>query len=80
MKKVVFILSLLTSFVAYGHDATIVVRNQKAFDCMDEAICAAAKEGKKDILVKIRCGNYLFHEDYLMLKGQIGRASCRERV
>ena len=69
MKKVVFILSLLISFVAYGHDATIVVRNQKAFDRMDEAICAAAKEGKKDILLKIRCGNYLFHEDHLMLKG-----------
>ena len=54
--------------VAYGHDATIVVRSQQGFDRMDEAIRDAAKTGKKDILVKIRCGSYMFHDEHLTLK------------
>ena len=75
MKQLLFTLLMLCSVVAFGHDATIVVRNQKAFDRMDEAIRAAAKEGKKGILVKIRYGNYLFHENHLMLKGLPGDVS-----
>lgn len=69
MRKLLFILALLSSVVTYGHDATIVVRNQKAFDRMDMSIIEAAKSGKKDILVKIRCGSYLFHDDHITLKG-----------
>ena len=55
--------------MAYGHDATIVVRNQQGFDQMNEDIREAANVGKKDIVVKIKKGRYLFHEDHLTLKG-----------
>lgn len=69
MKHILITLLLLCSSVAYGYDATIVVRNQITFDRMEEAIREVALRGKKNILVKIKCGNYLFHEDHLMLKG-----------
>ena len=70
VKSALIILMLMcSSIVAYGHDATIIVLNQQGFDRIDEAICDAAKAGKKDILVKVRCGSYLFHENHLTLKG-----------
>lgn len=69
MKKLLFALLMFISVVVYGHDAIITVRNQNAFDRMDRSILEAAKSGKKDILVIIRCGSYLFHEDHIILKG-----------
>ena len=54
---------------AYGHDAIITVRSQRGFDGMDKSIRDAARVGKRDILIKIKCGKYFFNEEHLTLKG-----------
>lgn len=55
----------LHSIKPIGRPYVIHVKNQQQFDGMNEAICKAIQGGKKNIIIKISRGVYLFYENHI---------------